>query len=155
MAMHQSRKSRPFISKRLVYKVIPAVPMIVGLGLFALTWGEVSQSLERLAASEVVPGNVIGYKRKYDHVEQEHAYYPTVRFIDRNGDTRTFTSSIGGMKTYQVGEEVEVLHDRKDSLKAVINSFWELYLGALILGFMGAVFCGAGIALAILTRSGG
>lgn len=153
--IHQSRKSRPFISERLIYKIIPAVPMIVGLGLFAMTWGEVSQSLERLAASEAVPGNVIGYERIYDDDEQEHAYYPTVRFIDRDGDTRTFTSSIGGMKIYQVGEEVEVLHDREDPLKAVINSFWELYLAALIMGFMGAAFFGVGIALAKLVRSGG
>ena len=136
-----------------IFMAIPAVPLIVGIALLALTWSQFSQSRDRLARGQVAIGTVVGYEEKHDLEEGTNAFYPHVNFTDAQGNSRGFISSVGGMKSYDIGAEVEVLYDPETS-DVVIKSFKELYLSSLILGVLGAVFCGIGVVLALLVRSG-
>jgi hypothetical protein len=136
------------------YVVIPAVPMIIGVILFAVTWSQISQTWDRLARGQTTMGNVIGYDDKYDYDEGTTDFYPVVRYSLAQGGLSTFTSSAGGMKTYDIGAEVEVLYDPAQPENAVIKSFKELYLAAILTGLLGAVFFGFGAMMALMIRSG-
>ncbi len=136
------------------YVVIPAVPMIIGVILLAVTWSQISNSRDRLARGQTAIGNVIGYDDEYDYDEGATAFYPVVRFSLAQGGPSTFTSSVGGMKTYDIGDEVEVLYDPANPETATIKSFKELYLAAILTGLLGAVFFGFGAMIALMIRSG-
>ena len=145
------------VKKRMVfsfYVIIPVVPAIIGVILFAVTWSQISQARERLARERVAIGKVIGYEDRYDYDEGTTAFYPIVEYSLAQGSPWTFTSSTGGMKFYDIGEEVEVLYDPAYPGKAVIKSFKELYLAAILTGFLGTVFFGFGAMTALMIRSG-
>jgi hypothetical protein len=139
---------------RGIFWVVAGVPMVVGICLLALGWRALSPALDGLGSGEIVAGKVVGYERRYDTNSQDHAFYPTVQFTGRDGISRTFTSPVGGMKIYDVGQDVEVLQDRDEPTKASINSFWDLYLVPAIFAAMAAIFFALGIALVKLVRAG-
>jgi len=136
------------------YVVIPAVPAIIGVILFAVTWSQISQTRDRLARGQVAIGKVIGYEDRYDYDEGTTDYYPVVEYSLAQGGPSTFTSSVGGMKSYDIGAEVEVLYDPAQPGNTVIKSFKELYLAAILFGLLGAVFFGFGAMMALMIRSG-
>ena len=136
------------------YVVIPAVPAIIGVILFTVTWSQISQTRDRLARGRVTIGKVVGYEDRYDYDEGTTDFYPIVEYSLAQGGLSTFTSSTGGMKSYDIGAQVEVLYDPAYPENAVIKSFKELYLAAILTGFLGAVFVGFGVMIALMIRSG-
>ncbi len=137
----------------ILYLVIPAVPIIIGIALLAVTWSQFSQSRERLARGKVVIGKIVGYEEKRDYEEGTNSYYPRIHFTDAEGNARAYISDVGGMKSYDIGAEVKILYD-PGSNDVAIKSFKNLYLAPLLFGFLGAVFFGFGAFLALMIRSG-
>ena len=135
------------------YVVIPAVPIIIGIALLWATWSQFSQSRERLERGKVVIGEVVGYEEKYDYDEGSNAYYPRVHFTDAEGNSRAYISDVGGMKSYDIGEEVEILYD-PESNDVAIKSFKDLWMAPLLFGILGLAFFGVGAMLALMIRSG-
>jgi hypothetical protein len=77
-------------------------------------------------------------------------YKPVVAFVDGNGQTVEYISSVGSSPpSYDVGEIVEILYSPKNSQDAIINSFFELWGSVVIMTTMGVPFAlvGAGIFL--------
>ena len=137
----------------IFYLIIPSVPTIIGIALLALTWSQFSRSRKRLARGKVVIGEVVGYEEKRDYEEPTHAYYPRVHFTDAEGNSRAYISDVGGRKSYDIGAEVKILYDPENN-DVAIKSFKDLYLGALLSGFLGAIFLGFGAMLNVMIRSG-
>lgn len=68
-------------------------------------------------------------------------YAPTVRFTDKDGRERTFTSSTSSSPpSHREGDAVQVLYDPARDDKAEIDAFWDLWLGPLVVGIFGLVF---------------
>jgi hypothetical protein len=68
-------------------------------------------------------------------------YRPVVRFNAADGQAVEFVSSAGSNPpSYSKGEKVEVFYKPSDPQKAMINGFFSLWGGPLIVGGMGAVF---------------
>ena len=79
-----------------------------------------------------------------------------MRFVTPAGEAVEFTGSVGSSPAaFEVGEAVAVLYDPADPQDARIDSFFQLWFGPLILGFLGLVFTaiGGGGVIAVL-RSG-
>jgi hypothetical protein len=82
-------------------------------------------------------------------------YYPRVRFVTQSGDTIEFTGSNGtSPPAFEVGETVSVLYDPISPGNARIDTFFQLWFTALILGFLGLVFTavGGGAIIALCAR---
>lgn len=77
------------------YVIIPAVPAIIGVILFAVTWSQISQTRDRLARGQVAIGKVVGYEDRYDYDEGTADFYPIVEYSLAQGGLSTFTSSTG------------------------------------------------------------
>lgn len=83
------------------------------------------------------------------------AYYPILSFVDSHGNEIRFRSSSGrNPPSYSVGEPVEILYLPEDPHDASINSFFSLWGGAVIMGFLGGVFFLIGAGIMIATRMG-
>ena len=134
--------------------IIPAVPMIIGVILFAITWSQLSETWDRLARGQIAIGKITGYEDKYDYDEGAMAFYPVVRYSLAQGGFSAFTSSVGGTQSYDIGEEVTVIYDPADPENAAIKSFKVLYLAAILTGFLGLVCFGFGAMMALMIRSG-
>lgn len=68
-------------------------------------------------------------------------YAPVVQFQDMGGNVIEFKSSVSSNPpSYNRGERVEVLYNPGDSADAKIKSFFPLWGGAMIVGFLGVVF---------------
>jgi hypothetical protein len=80
-------------------------------------------------------------------------YHPRVRFTTAKGQSLEFTSSVGSRPPgFDIGEHVTVLYDPADPEDASIDSFFQLWFGALILGVLGSVMVvgGGGVAVVLL-----
>lgn len=65
-------------------------------------------------------------------------YSPEVSFIDKNGKTITFVSSVSSsISSYKEGKKVPVIYNKNDSENAKINKFFQLWGAEIILAFMG------------------
>jgi hypothetical protein len=70
-------------------------------------------------------------------------YAPVFSFRDTQGRRHEVTSAVGhGRSPYEPGQEVPVLYDRDNPEDARIDSFVQLWLFPMAIGFMGTVFVG-------------
>ncbi|HOY69707.1 MAG TPA: DUF3592 domain-containing protein [Methylotenera sp.] len=77
-------------------------------------------------------------------------YAPKVQFTTANGESMSFTTSSSSYPpSHDIGEKVDVFYMADSPNQAKINSYFDLWGGATILGILGGVFfaIGAGIAL--------
>jgi hypothetical protein len=82
--------------------------------------------------------------------QHSRIYRPVVRFTDQNGSQHEFISSSGSNPpSYPEGEKVALLYLPAEPGSAIINEFFSLWAGPIILGGLGIVFfvIGAGIFL--------
>lgn len=92
-----------------------------------------------LEKAETTQGTVIEMipKRSKDST----TYSPVVSFTTKAGQEITYTSSTSSNPpSYDVGENVEIFYDPANPNDAEINGFFSLWLGVIILGFIGIVF---------------
>jgi hypothetical protein len=70
-----------------------------------------------------------------------------------SGKKRYFRGSVASNPpSFEVGEEVELLVSNKNPDDVIINSFFERYFAALLIGFLGFAFGGIGLAMIIFMK---
>jgi hypothetical protein len=82
--------------------------------------------------------------------EQDHTvnYAPTFTFKAENGQGYSVTSSVASNPpSFEVGQEVKVRYIGGNPKSAEIDSFWQLWLVAVVCGGLGIFFAGAGYLL--------
>jgi len=105
-----------------------------------------------IARADKADGTVIDLLGERDS-DGDMIYYPRVRYVTRSGNPVEFMGSVGSRPAaFDVGEPVAVLYDPAEPEEAHIDSFFQLWFAALILGVIGLVFAviGGGGALAAL-----
>ena len=67
---------------------------------------------------------------------------PVVEYTSEDGKIRRYTSSTGSSPTlFHVSQQVTIIYDPANPVKAVIMSFGQLWTGPILLGLMGLGFC--------------
>ncbi len=129
---------------------------IAGLGLIVGGVYVVRSTRRFVARADQAAGVVIEnvWRESSSSRGRSGAYYPRIRFRTRAGRDLEFLSSSGASPaSYREGEGVEVLYDPADPSNASINSFWSLWLGAVLLLGLGVIFSSIGvIPLALMRR---
>lgn len=91
--------------------------------------------LKFVESSVSANGTVIGLVQKGDSL------YPKIQFQDKTGEDIMFVSTFGcSPACYEKQEQVNVLYNYNDINDAQLNSFMSLWLGSIILFFVGTVF---------------
>jgi hypothetical protein len=129
--------------------------LVAGLGMLGGAGYLVADTRHDIAVGASAEGVVIDLILSRDS-DGDDTYYPRVRFATPTGESVEFTGSVGSTPAaFDVGEAVAVLYDPADPQDARIDSFFQLWFGPLILGFLGFVFTaiGGGAVVAAL-RSG-
>lgn len=130
---------------------------LLGLGMLAgsVYWYRNVEAF--IVHAEVAEGTVVDLVRSGSSGSGsgDSTYRPLVVFVDAAGREIEFVSSVGSNPpAYRRGEKLEVLYQPGDPENARINAFFSLWLGPLILGFIGGVFAllGFGVGLAGVLR---
>lgn len=130
--------------------------LLIGLGLLGGAAYLVLDTRADIARAETAAGTVIDLIGRRDS-DGDTIYYPHVRYVTRSGETVEFTASVGSSPpAFDVGEPVSVLYDPAAPTEARIDSFFQLWFGAVILGGIGLVFIvigGAGSLIALRSRA--
>jgi hypothetical protein len=130
--------------------IIKYVFTLVGIGMLAGTIFFYQRTRSFVDGVETAEGTVVELNRS------SSTYRPVVRFRDRRGEEIEFMSSTGSNPpSYSRGERVEVLYLPSRPDQAQINGFFSLWLGPLILGFLGVVFLLIGGGIMFLAGKGG
>lgn len=128
--MSKGKKSNKFVS--IIFSLI-GLPFF----LFGLYW---------LYNTFVFMENAVTTIGTVTHVQVNHSddsttYTPTVRYFDENGSKHISRSGLSSSSyNYGIGQEIEVLYDRRDPSTMRINSWIETWGFGLIFSFMGFVF---------------
>jgi hypothetical protein len=81
-----------------------------------------------------------------DEGRRTKSVYPVVEFPAEGGRTVKFRGSTGSNPpSYQQGQLVSVIYDRKNPDDAQIADFEQFWLGPVLIGVFGLVFLGAGV----------
>lgn len=89
-----------------------------------------------LAGAVSTQGSISQIVEEYDS-EGHLTYTPEIRYKDQQGQNhfiRTFISSNEG--DYQVGEPMPVLYNPQNPTQASIGTFWEIYLGCILVAIL-------------------
>lgn len=123
------------------------VAILLGLAMFAMGAGMLvvgagfAQGDAALAAKGGTAQGTVVAVESYRSNRGKVAYYPIVAFVDQTGRQRQFASKVSSNPpSYARGDEVRVLYDPANPGDAMIDSFVDRYLGALVFGIMGAIF---------------
>ncbi|MCY1401675.1 hypothetical protein D9M71_167980 [compost metagenome] len=123
-------------------KVLSVFKYVFSLvGVVLLIGGAIAykSSEEFLLEAVSTPGTVVALvkSRSSDSI----TYQPVVEFVGNDGKSFDFTSSSGSNPpSYSVGEKVEVLYPPANPQDAKINSFFDLWGGAVVMAVMGGIF---------------
>ncbi len=118
----------------------------VGAGLLVLTGGLWMETRAFVAGAARAKGEVTELEERRSGGDSSPTYRPTVRFLAADGTEVTFQSSTSSNPpSHRVGDEVGVLYEPGNPRHAEIDSFFDLWLGPLIAGILGAVFTLVGI----------
>lgn len=117
---------------------------LIGIGALVgcVAW---TTSMQRfIARAEKAQGRVVALVPHRG--DDSTTYAPTVEFLAKDGKTVTFTDSVSSNPpSHQEGDVVPVLYDPAKPEDAHIDSFWDLWLGQVILGVLGTVFTLVGL----------
>jgi len=110
-------------------------------------WLHVSRFVQ---SAEHTEGTVIEIVEKRDR-EGGITFSPVVEFTDHQGQQRKYYSNTSSNpSSYSVGDKVEILYDRDRPDSAGINSWFDLYIGTLVLVVLGGGFFFVGTAVSIV-----
>lgn len=119
--------------------IIKYVFAIIGMALLGSALYLYMDKQAFLKKAEVTQGIVVELIRSRS--KKSATYRPVVEFTTKSGKKIEFVSSMGSNPpSYNEGENVEVIYDPINPNKADIKSFGTLYLGPLILSFIGIFF---------------
>ncbi|MDJ1180792.1 DUF3592 domain-containing protein [Roseofilum sp. BLCC_M91] len=88
---------------------------------------------------------------------RSYVFHPVIQFETANGEAVEFESNRGSNPpAFQTGQSVIVLYNPEEVNQAKIDSFWDLWLIAMITGLNGSVFFFIGVVLLYFAiRQGG
>lgn len=135
---------------KIIKYVFGVVGLSMGLGAVAL-YQHTSAFVAQATSTSGIVSELVE-SRSSDSV----TWRPRVSFSDVNGTAIQFTSSTSSNPpSYETGETVEVLYIPGEPHSAVINGFFSLWGGTLVLAILGCVFflTGAGIWTAQLMKA--
>jgi hypothetical protein len=114
--------------------------LLIGLGLLGGAAYLALDTRADIGRAETAAGTVIDLIGRRDS-DGDTIYYPHVRYLTRSGETVEFTGAVGSSPpAFEIGEAVSVLYDPAAPEEARIDSFFQLWFGAVILGGIGLVF---------------
>ena len=138
------------MDERLVFLIFPAVGLVlllVGVVVWLRTRRFVAESFR-------VTGTVVGLAARRGH-KGGTTYSPVVEYATREGAIRQFTDPVSSRPAgYSVGDRVEVLYHWRDHDRARLASRFRLYFVPAVLGFMGLIFTGVGVVIAVSAFGG-
>jgi len=124
-------------------KVTMAVFAVLGLAMLIGCGALVKSNQDFLATAQSAEGRVIDLV--YQSSGEGGAFYPMVRFRSADGREVTFRSRVGrNPASYAVGDPVMVLYDPQNPSDAMVESFFRLWFGPLMLSIVGSLFGGIG-----------
>jgi hypothetical protein len=141
-----------------VVKIISVAFSVIGLGMLGGSFFIFSSTSRFIAGATEAEGKVIALDRSQSSSSSGSSsttYRPVVQFTSGTGKRIEVTSNVGSNPpSHRVGETVTVLYDPGDPYSARIKSFFQLWLGLLIVFFVGLVFAAFGLTM-ILVRARG
>jgi hypothetical protein len=144
MGRLQGRALRTHSRARKAPTFLFGIFLLVGLGLLGGAAFLVIDTRSDIARADTADGTVIDLIGERDS-DGDTIYYPRVRYVTRSGNPVEFTGSVGSSPpAFDVGEPVAVLYDPAEPEEARIDSFFQLWFAALILGGIGLVFASIG-----------
>jgi hypothetical protein len=124
-----------------------AIFLLVGLGLLGGAVYSIVTTWQFIGGAVAADGVVMALEERWDSDDSDYTYYPRVAFETEDRRRIEFTSDTGSRPpSFDVGERVRVLFDPVRPEAARIDSFLQLWLLPLVLGGIGTVFAGFGLA---------
>jgi hypothetical protein len=123
--------------------------LIVGVGLLLGFYFAFSRTRRFLASAQEARAEVIGIKQSSGG-SRDRVYYPVLRYRTQQGATKEVVSSVGSNPPrYKEGDSVVVLYDPAQPGDVRIHSFFNVWMGPLVLGLLGVIMSlvGAGLTL--------
>jgi len=119
---------------------------IAGIVLIITGFVFIYRNYEFLGAASRTKGVIIDLSWKRDKEGWEMAY-PVFQFIDEKTDQVFVVESTRGSKppAYSVGQEVFILYDPENPHNARIESFLDMWLGAVLFTLLGSIFLLVGV----------
>ena len=123
--------------------------LFIGIGLIMLiSVAYIVMDNNKLSKRAIVTtGVVLSYSTYFSNDEESSGstmYTPTFEY-SFNGKKYTKQSDLSSSsRVFEIGDEVEILVDPDEPQNALINSFWERWFMAVVLGGMSTMFVGLG-----------
>jgi len=127
----------------IVFSLVGGLLALIGVFLFIRTRIFIGKAQE-------VKGTVIQmvYSRTSSSSGSGGGYAPVYQFKTLDGQNIVIQDSISSNPPrFQVGQEIDVLYESGNPQKARINKWMNLYFAPVLLGCMGLIFGGVGIAI--------
>ena len=127
----------------IVFSLVGGLLALIGVFLFIRTRIFIGNAQE-------VKGTVIQmvYSRSSSSSGSGGGYAPVYQFRTLEGQTIMIQDSLSSNPPgFQVGQEIDVLYESGNPQKARINKWMNLYFVPVLLGGMGLIFGGVGIAI--------
>jgi Protein of unknown function (DUF3592) len=121
----------------------------IGLAMLVGAFFLYKNTSEFVSSATVVEGEVVDFETHRS--DGSTMYAPVVNFYTKDNAPHQFVSSVSSNPaSYDIGEKVEVLYTESNPQDAQINGVFSLYLGTIILSFIGGIFflIGGGMILA-------
>ena len=116
---------------------------LVGLAALIGAVCLIRSSMFRQRTWRKTTGVVIGHQ--VSHSDNQPSFRAEVQFVDDSGEQHIFAAATGSStRIHKVGDSLAVLFNPDDPKYAAVNSFLDLYMGAVVVAFMSAVFLGIG-----------
>ncbi|HVG63679.1 MAG TPA: DUF3592 domain-containing protein [Hyalangium sp.] len=123
--------------------------LVVGVGLLLGFFFAFSRTRRFLASAQEARAEVIGIKASAGS-SRDRAYYPVLRYRTQEGATKEVVSSVGSNPPrYKEGDSVVVLYDPAQPSDVRIHSFFNVWVGPLVLGALGVILTGVGVGLTL------
>ena len=128
-----------------------AGPFLVVLGaiLLFVGWGWYSKTTAWAAAGGTATGTVVEMNQHQSATSNGSSntmYQPIIEFKTDTGELVTYTDPTSTSKpSHQIGDQVEILYNRKFPNDARENNFWSLHLPDVIVMGLGGLFMLMGV----------
>jgi hypothetical protein len=120
--------------------IVAWIALIIGLVMLYFAYGSYNSTQQFLKVALRTAGTVVEMREVYDSEDGDYTYRPIINYTDRRGAERTYTSATSSNPpAYEVGDRVELLYNPQKLDEVYINSWGDLYIGALILGIIGGI----------------
>lgn len=129
--------------------IIGPIFLIVGVGLLLGFFFAFSRTRRFLASAQEARAEVIGVKESIGS-SRDRVYYPVLRYRTQQGATKEVVSSVGSNPPrHKEGDSVVILYDPAQPGDVRIHSFFNVWVGPLVLGALGVILTlvGAGLTL--------